>query len=292
MGWLPATWALALASGMLLATPVLRRIPGRAGAVAVSGQAALMLVLYAAWQYAGSIAVTGVEGATRAGLLVARIEGHLGLPAEATMQRPVLALGWLARAADAYYATTHVPVFIATLVWVLLLHRGDWPFVRTTVVLTTAACLVIQYKPVAPPRLVPDLGVVDTALGDGLSVYGQGVGANQMSAMPSIHVAWAVAVAMIIVVVARSPWRWLAAAYPLATTWVVVVTGNHYVLDGVVAVALLAAAAAVTLAFESQRPRILRSSAASAVPLVGADQDGGLRSTDGPPHEVGSATRD
>ena len=268
VGWLPATWALAIAAGLVVVALVLRRAPARASAAAVTGQSALMLVLYAAWQYAGSIAVTGVQGAARAGLLVARIEERLGWPGEAAIQHPVLSVEWLSRAADIYYATTHVPVFIATLVWVLLLHRDDWPFVRTTIVLTTAACLLVQYKPVAPPRLVPELGVVDTALGNGLSVYGADGGANQMSAMPSIHVGWAVAVALFVVVVARSPWRWLAVAYPVATSWVVVVTGNHYLLDGVVAVALLAAAAGVALAFESQRPMALRSAQEVGAPMV------------------------
>jgi hypothetical protein len=259
VGWLPATWALVMAGALVVVALGLRRLSARDAAAAVTGQAALMLVLYAAWQYAGSIAVTGVQGATRAGLLVARLEEHLGWPSEAVLQRPVLGVEWLSRTADVYYASTHVPVFIATLVWVLLFHRGDWPFVRTTIVLTTAACLLVQYKPVAPPRLVPGLGVVDTALRDGLSVYGPGGGANQMSAMPSIHVAWAAAMALYIVVVARSRWRWLAVAYPLVTTWVVVVTGNHYLLDGVVAVAFLGVAVGVALAIESQRPMALRS---------------------------------
>ncbi len=273
LGWLPATWALVIAAGLVVAALVLRRLPERAGPAAVSGQAALMLVLYAAWQYAGSIAVTGAQGAVRAGELVARIEEHLGWPSEADLQRPVLGVEWLGRAADAYYASTHVPVFIVTLLWVLLFHRGDWPFVRTTIVLTTAACLLVQYKPVAPPRLVSGLGVVDTALTDGWSVYGPGGGANQMSAMPSIHVAWAAAVALYIVVVARSRWRWLAVAYPIATIWVVVVTGNHYLLDGAVAIVLLAVAVAVALAIESQRPTMLRPAArrdAAPVPLSAA----------------------
>ena len=43
--------------------------------------------------------------------------------------------------------------------------------------------------------------------------------------------------------------------HPMATTWVVVVTGNHYLMDGAVAVALLAGACAVALSIPSQRPQ-------------------------------------
>ena len=39
---------------------------------------------------------------------------------------------------------------------------------------------------------------------------------------------------------ARSRWRWLALLYPVATTLAVVVTANHFWLDGIVAAAILA----------------------------------------------------
>ena len=80
-------------------------------------------------------------------------------------------------------------------------------------------------------------------------------GANQYSAMPSVHIAWAAAVALLVVVIARTPWRWLAVLHPIATTWVVVVTGNHYLMDAAVAVMLLAGACAVALSIPSQRPQ-------------------------------------
>ena len=69
-----------------------------------------------------------------------------------------------------------------------------------------------------------------------------------------MHIAWASLVALLVMVSARTSWRWLVIACPLLTLWVVVVTGNHFILDGVVSVILLGAAVAVTLAFPSQRP--------------------------------------
>jgi len=38
----------------------------------------------------------------------------------------------------------------------------------------------------------------------------------------------------------RSPWRWLAALYPIMTMLAVVVTANHFWLDGIAAAAVLA----------------------------------------------------
>jgi membrane-associated phospholipid phosphatase len=71
--------------------------------------------------------------------------------------------------------------------------------------------------------------------------------------MPSVHVAWAAAVALVVVVVARTRWRWLAVGYPLVTMWVVIVTGNHFTIDGIAAIGILAAAATACL-WPSQRP--------------------------------------
>ena len=103
--------------------------------------------------------------------------------------------------------------------------------------LFTGASLLIQLVPVAPPRLLPGTGLVDTAMRYGQSVYSWhgGFNADEFSAMPSVHVGWALIVAIAVITVSRSRWRWLAAAYPMLTLLVVVVTANHFWLDGIVA---------------------------------------------------------
>lgn len=255
LGWLPWRWALVIAVVMCVVVLVSRSQPRWRSVTSGAGEIALLMVAYTAWQYAGSLTFGGSDRAVASGLQVARFEEILGWPSGAAMQAPILGHEWVMRIADTYYASAHLTVFVLTLSWVFLLHREDWPFTRTTVFLTTGACLLIQYKQVAPPRLIPELGVVDTAMQTGLSVYAAIPGANQYSAMPSVHIAWAAAVALLVIVIARPPWRWLALAHPLATTWVVVVTGNHYLLDAVVAVFLLAGACAVALAIPSQRPQ-------------------------------------
>jgi hypothetical protein len=255
LGWLPWRWALGIAAAMCVVALAARLQPRWRAVSSGAGEVALLMVAYSAWQLAGSLTFGGLDKAVDSGLRIARLEAILGWPSGAAMQAPVLGHEWLMRLADTYYASAHITVFICTLAWVFLRHRADWPFTRTTVFLTTAACLLIQYKPVAPPRLIPELGVVDTAARTGLSVYDAIPGANQYSAMPSVHIAWAAAVALLVVVIARTPWRWLAVLHPLATTWVVVVTGNHYLMDAAVAVMLLAGACAVALSIPSQRPQ-------------------------------------
>jgi hypothetical protein len=111
-------------------------------------------------------------------------------------------------------------------------------------VIVTGFCLVIRFVRVAPPRFLPDLGYIDLATRYGMSLYGPvGTGvSDQFAAMPSIHVAWAAVVSFSIVAVSTSRWRWLFLLHVVLTMLVVSATGNHWWLDGIVAMALLGVA--------------------------------------------------
>jgi len=271
IGWLPWRPALALGLAAMAIAWGMRRSGRTRASASITFEVGLVLTLYAAWQFIGSITPLGVDRAYDSGRAIAAFQAAIGLPSEADLQSFVLPHDWAVLVADTYYTALHIPVFVITLLWVLLRHGSDWPFVRTTTVLLTGSCLLIQFWAVAPPRLIPDLGIIDTAMENGRSVYAAIPGANQLSAMPSVHMAWSVAVALFIIVVARSPWRWLALMYPSATMAVVVVTGNHFWMDGIVSMLLLGFSVAVTLAIPSQRPRrVAHPPQGSAVIPMGA----------------------
>ena len=200
-------------------------------------ESALLAGLYSLWQLAGSLSVLGTGGAFARARDLVRVERDLHLPAEASVQRLVTGHPLLAQACNLYYATMHFGVLFVFLVWLFFRHRADYGRWRTTLVLLTAGCLLIQLIPVAPPRLLP--GYVDTAAQYGQSVYGLGLSADQLSAMPSVHVGWAVLIAWVVVRTSSSRWRWLAIGHPVLTTFVVVATANHFWLDGVGAIAVL-----------------------------------------------------
>ena len=92
-----------------------------------------------------------------------------------------------------------------------------------------------------------DLGFVDTAIRYNQSVYGIGGSgfADQLSAMPSVHVGWAVLVGVFVIKISPSPWRWLVLVHTGLTILIVTVTANHWWLDGIVAVMLLGVAMVV-----------------------------------------------
>ena len=254
IGWMPWRYALWMAAIAAILWLILRLFPRSRNVAWIMRETSLIMVLYALWQYAGSFDFGDFSRADENGLWLARLQSALHWPSEAWIQAPVLGSDLAMKIADSYYASLHIPVFVITLIWVLVFHRRDWNFVRTTTAILTGACLLIQFIPVAPPRLLPSLGIVDTAQLTGLSVYQAIPGANQFAAMPSVHCGWAAAVALVVIGVARGPGRWLAVLYPVATLWVVVVTGNHFIIDGVVAYLLLAAAVGIACVFPSQRP--------------------------------------
>jgi hypothetical protein len=215
-----------------------------AEAAVMTQEAGIVVGLFALWQFAGRYAPRVPGGALARARWIWHAERVARLPSEAAMQRFFLPHPLIVQACDLYYASLHFVGLIALLVWLFLRHRDRYPEVRAILVMLTGTCLLIQLIPVAPPRMLPLAGMVDTGVLYGQSVYGQVAGFNpaEVSAMPSVHVAWALLVGVTVVRVSASRWRWLALAYPAATTLAVVVTANHFWTDGIVAGALLALA--------------------------------------------------
>jgi hypothetical protein len=238
--WRPA----ALLAVGLAAVAVSTLRSGRQSLRAVGGvarEAAIVFGLFSLWQRAAELSITRVTGAIGHARWVWHAERVLHLPSEVTVQHALLPYPLLVKVSNLYYAGLHFPVTIAFLVWLYVRHRERYPLVRNTIAVATGACLLVQMIPVAPPRMLAGLGFVDTGVQYGQSVYGsvgRGI-ADQLSAMPSVHVAWAVLVGVAVVGVSISRWRWVVVVHPIVTMLVVVVTANHFWLDGIVAVLLL-----------------------------------------------------
>jgi PAP2 superfamily len=207
-------------------------------------EAGVLLALFGLWQRVGGVGRMSPDGALDRGEWLWHAERALHMPNEAALQQAFLPHPLIVQAFNLYYAGLHFAVVIACLIWVYIWHRRQYPRVRTTLVLFTAGALLIQFVPVAPPRMLPHDGMVDTAVRYGQSVYGSvaGFNADQLSAMPSVHVGWSLLAALVVVEVSRSRWRWVALAYPVLTLLAVVVTANHYWMDGIAAALLLALA--------------------------------------------------
>jgi hypothetical protein len=178
------------------------------------------------------------------------LERALHLPSETGVQHLFLRAPAVLRAANEYYASAHFPLTALFLFCIYVWRHESWRWVRNAMTIVTASSLLIEALiPMAPPRLMPAFGMVDTGVLLGQSVYpartSSGV-ANQFAAMPSVHVGWALLVALGVVLVTRSRWRWLALIHPVLTAVIVTVTANHYWADGIAAAALVAVALLAT----------------------------------------------
>jgi PAP2 superfamily len=246
MSWPQAAAAGAALGGTSVAMRASRR-PRLAGASVFTQEAGLLLGLFAMWDLAGSQTVMGPGGALARSRWIWHFERAIRLPSEASLQRVFLPHPLLVQFFNLYYDSLHFPVLITCLVWLFVWHRDSYRRWRTTLVALTGLCLLIQLIPVAPPRMLPETGMVDTAARYHESVYTSvaGFNADQLSAMPSVHVGWAILIAVIVIRTARTRWRWLAVFYPMMTTLAVVVTANHFWLDGIVAALTLVIVLAV-----------------------------------------------
>jgi PAP2 superfamily len=203
-------------------------------------EAAVIAFLYSAWQYAADWSINGTAGAIVRAQWINRTERRWHIVSEAHVERPLLAHAWLGQSANVYYATMHFTGLFILLLWMFLRHREQYGRVRTATAIFTGLSLLIELIPVAPPRLLGP-PFVDVAAHYHLSVYQiSGLSTDSLSAMPSVHVGWAAIAGVAPVLYSPSRWRWLALAYPAATVYVVVGTGNHWWFDGAGAVALLA----------------------------------------------------
>jgi len=211
------------------------------------GEIVVLLVSFAVWQWALGRFANHLAGAAAHGLWVWRAERWMHLPSERSVQRLALRAPWLVRALNYYYADVHVQDVMVCLAWVWWRHRSEYLWARRSLLLLTLGTFVLQLIPVAPPRLLPSTGVVDAGRLLGYAIYSPAGlhDSSQVIAMPSVHCAWALWVAVVVVCVSRSRWRWLVVLHPIVTTAAVIVTGYHFWLDAVVAYVLVAVAVVV-----------------------------------------------
>lgn len=162
---------------------------------------------------------------------------HLEVPLNSwTMGVPLVAVPACYFYAVMHYVATPTVLFLSWKVGGWKYRRGYWSLVLASAV----ALVVYMIYPVAPPRLVPGDGVADVMRayaefgwwGDAASApRGIGDATNQYAALPSLHCGWAVWCALQMWDFRGWWWRLLAVFYPSAQAFIVIATGNHYLVD-------------------------------------------------------------
>ena len=208
----------------------------------------LLALLYVGYSAARMIGDADMSTAVGHAHDLLDIERFLHLDVERWANQAVQSVPALALASSYWYALLHYVVTPAVLVWAYRAHRHHYRRVRDTLIIGSAIGLVgFTLLPMAPPRMLP--GYVDTLATtassgwwstDASAPKGLGALTNELAAMPSLHVGWALWVAWVVIGVSTNKHlRALAVTYAVGTTVVVVATANHYVLDAVAGVAVM-----------------------------------------------------
>jgi hypothetical protein len=177
--------------------------------------------------------------AMRHGRGVQHLQDALHLNFERSMNHFVADHEPIAQVMNYYYATLHFLVTIGVLVWLYRAHPRIYRGARTVIFATSLLALAGFYLyPLAPPRLLPQYGYIDTLAT--FHTWGSladpkiAEHSNQFAAMPSLHIGWSLWCGVSIFLCARRLWvRALGAAYPWLTLLVIVGTANHFIIDAV-----------------------------------------------------------
>ncbi len=230
---------------MLAASPLrpssVTRATLSAGARAQTG---IFLLAYLVYSAARWIAVGDLSAAQDHAAWIVDLEQDLGVASEASVQE-ALSGTWILWLLNHAYIAAQLIVVPGALIFLYRRSRPIYERLRNTIIATWLISIPIYAAfPVAPPRLA-DMGFVDTiteqtgfAMDSGLTTKFY----NELAAVPSLHVGFAVVVGIALAAAFRNPIARTAALLwgPLIGL-AVVATGNHYVFDiaaGVVVSAL------------------------------------------------------
>jgi hypothetical protein len=144
-----------------------------------------------------------------------------------------------------YYSHFVVTLSVGGVLWVR--SRPQWiHYMRRYVSLSALALVGYILYPMAPPWMAARDGYLSPAVhritgrgwydlghSDGAGKAHQEISAvgNQVAAMPSLHAALALFVAVYAMIHLSTPWRWTLPVYPLAMSFMLVYYAEHYVVD-------------------------------------------------------------
>lgn len=195
------------------------------------------------------------EAATNAGRVV-RAEDWLGIAWERPLQDVIVEHERLTTLANWVYIWGHWPVILGIAAALFLYRRDRYYLLRNALFVSGAiGFLFFAFFPVAPPRLV-DAGLVDTITNESSSYRAlQPPGlTNQFAAFPSLHFGWNVVVGVVLLVAATHvAVRVFAVLGPLAMGFAVVATANHFVLDVIGGLTVVAIGLAIAFALSRRK---------------------------------------
>ncbi|MEV0734988.1 phosphatase PAP2 family protein [Streptomyces sp. NPDC050549] len=229
----------------------------------------LIRVTYAAYQQVRLAATGGTNAGGRAtaehhGHQILSIEQFLHIDIEHAVNHWVVKVDFLREFFNFYYESFHFVVPLSVMAVLYWRRPVDYRWARSSLGFATLLALVgFWLYPLAPPRLLPGLGIIDTVHGVqdfSKPDYGTLTAlTNQYAAMPSLHFGWSLWCGVVIAIIAPKWWmKALGLLHPFFTVSAIVATGNHWVLDAVGGAAVVAAGFGLAYLFQGPRARLSR----------------------------------
>lgn len=234
--------------------------PGRhaPSGLASTVPAELLLVALAALAYFGIRNATAgsADDAVANAQRIVRAEHALDLAWEPWIQKAITPRDELVTVANWIYIWGHWPVILATGVALFVLRRDRYRLLRNAMFVSGAIGFAFfAFFPAAPPRLL-DLGLVDTVTQQShayRALQPPGL-TNQYAAFPSLHAGWNLLVGIVLFgTTTHLAVRAFAIFSPLAMTFAVVATANHFVVDVGAGIVVVLVGLAAALAIEHAR---------------------------------------
>jgi hypothetical protein len=197
---------------------------------------------------------------------VLHLEQALHLDPELGLDRWLAGHHTLAALLSEYYDNAHWGLTFVLLAYLWWRRADIYRPLRNALVLVNLIGFAVFWRyPVAPPRMLGGFTDVVSSTNAFGNFHGGALAshANEVAAMPSLHMAWAAWCALALW--RMSPRRWvrsLALAYPCVTAFTVVATGNHFLLDLLAGLATLALALLLLAAPRAAKAQWRRSAAA------------------------------
>ena len=217
---------------------MIKKATQRLPAIRFAREVLLVSGAYMAYEIVRSLSADRALDAIANADLLVRTEQAMGIFVELNFQVALLSYDFVIKLLSLWYFWGHFPLMIAFAVWAFCRHRRHYAWARSAIFAAGAIGLLVYLTfPVAPPRLLPAAGFVDTIRGVFALQYGDSGFVNQFAAVPSMHQGFALIVGVALYRVFGGR-RGLALLILLPTIMLISIvgTGNHWILDAVLGV--------------------------------------------------------
>ena len=225
----------------------------------------LQLVLFAVVDLLYEISRTLAKGDLAVAFVHARdvvsVEKSMGIFTELDVQHWALARPWVLDVANTTYFHAHFAVTTCFMFWLYLRRNHHYYFVRN-IIFSAMALALIGYIlfPTAPPRMLTDLGFIDTLEKTADVNFNTGAVSllsNPFAAVPSVHTCFSLIIGTSCFFLVRRPAiRVIWLLYPGLIVFSIVATGNHFWLDAILGAGLAGIALGVAWTIERFHPTL------------------------------------